>query len=163
MRKCIFCKKAQEATSNVKILCEDKLTHELDMCKNCSESFLMDMEIVMSEMEMHGGGLTELITSPDQLYDLLQNQSEEPCPGCGQSASDVDYSNKLGCPECYQHYDQEIRDFFKEGQFSNKHTGKRPEKHKQLQELKLKLAHAKEQQKYVEAAELLNQIKRLEK
>jgi protein arginine kinase activator len=111
------------------------------------------------------------IETAEELFELFMmkpKKKEVACPSCGMTPTDFQKKGKMGCPECYNFYKDDVPDVLagcQEG--GTKHVGKKPKMPvgnpvEVLKMLKLKKAHAIEQQKYEEAAELKKQIAAIE-
>lgn len=107
------------------------------------------------------------IETAEELFELFMmkpKKKEIACPKCGMTPTDFQKKGKMGCPECYNFYKDDIPDVLAGCQEGGiKHVGKKPKMPvgnpvEVLKMLKLKLAHAIEQEKYEEAGELKKQI-----
>jgi protein-arginine kinase activator protein McsA len=107
------------------------------------------------------------IETVDELFDLFMmrpKKKEIACPKCGMTPTDFQKKGKMGCPECYNFYKDEVPDVLAVCQEGGiKHVGKRPKipvgnPVELLKTLKLKLAHAIEQENYEEASDIKKQI-----
>lgn len=48
----------------------------------------------------------------------------EPCPFCGTTSSDFRESGRVGCSQCYVHYEAQLRGLLRRIHGSSQHTGK---------------------------------------
>jgi protein arginine kinase activator len=71
------------------------------------------------------------------LQDLLElkpktemEDKKGPCPGCQATINDIAEDKKLGCPQCYSWFGNEIKGVLRTTQAGLKHVGKVPEKFK---------------------------------
>ena len=48
------------------------------------------------------------------------------CPQCGFSQADFKKTGRLGCPECYEHFEEGIEGLLKTMHKGTRHTGKAP-------------------------------------
>lgn len=91
------------------------------------------------------------------------------CPQCQMNWMDFRRGGRLGCPQCYEVFQQELHSVIAQIQGSLEHTGKIPaHQSKKLAQKKKLLTLQNQMQKYVEeqnfekAAELRDQIRDLE-
>jgi protein-arginine kinase activator protein McsA len=97
----------------------------------------------------------------------LNNYSTSPCPKCGHTEELFILTQKLGCPHCYSHFSVQMDIFNQFFHQNTKHVGKKPKnqqnKEDKIKTLKLYLAQAKEHENYEKAAELVTEIRNLER
>lgn len=98
---------------------------------------------------------------------------EEPanaCPGCGLTMNQFRESSLLGCPQCYQAFLDQLAPLIERHQEGGTHhIGKMPrragsdaQRQQQLFRLRKKLNDAVTQENYEQAAELRDELRRLE-
>lgn len=141
----------------VEIKCDGETLYELEICSLCRKILT--------------NPIPDEVFTLDQFFDIFENPETSevidvpPCPHCQQTFHDIEMTGLLGCSKCYDHFGDLVNHFISEVQEEDTHHGKihRENRKSYISELKLKLAHAKEHQKFVEAAQLVNEIKRLEK
>ena len=140
----------------------DQMT-ELHLCEACANQ-------KGAQVESHFG-----------LSDLLSglagfSKTEEPeevstksCPTCGMTYEDFRKVGRLGCAECYTTFKRNLGSLLKRIHGSPIHLGKsparlvKPAKAKtELAEIKRKLERAIENEEFEEAANLRDQIRRME-
>ncbi len=92
------------------------------------------------------------------------------CPSCGIDFKEVRQSGKLGCPDCYQAFAQELETALKRIHGNSQHTGKIPSRggeklriKRQVVELKAQLQEAIMAEDYEKAAEIRDLMKDAEK
>ncbi len=125
-------------------------------------------------------GISASVPAPTPLVDFLslgavpdqasQGSSVEPCPYCGTSSGDFRRSGRLGCPECYAHFEGHLRALLRRIHGSTQHVGKLylgealdvDDRYAKLRSLKLRLDRAVELEDFEAAAELRDQIHVLE-
>ena len=158
---CEACKQTQ-ATVHLTEIVNDQMT-ELHLCEACANQ-------KGAQVESHFG-----------LSDLLSglagfSKTEEPeevstktCPTCGMTYEDFRKVGRLGCAECYTTFKRNLGSLLKRIHGSPIHLGKsparlvKPAKAKtELAELKRKLERAIENEEFEEAANLRDQIRRME-
>ena len=91
------------------------------------------------------------------------------CPSCGTTFSEIAESGKVGCPECYETFGDELANLIHSVHGTTTHTGNVPARHRakrqrgeRLKELKKQLKEALDQEAYEHAAELRDEIRKLE-
>ena len=91
------------------------------------------------------------------------------CPTCGATFSEIAESGKVGCPDCYETFGDELSNLIHSVHGTTTHTGNVPARHRakrqrgeRLKELKKQLKEALEQEAYEHAAELRDEIRKLE-
>lgn len=92
------------------------------------------------------------------------------CPTCGVDFMDIRHTGKLGCPDCYQAFVQELEAALKRIHGNSQHTGKIPLRSgekarikKQVDDLKAQLQGAIMAEDYEKAAEIRDLMKDMEK
>lgn len=95
---------------------------------------------------------------------------QEACDKCGMSYEEFQRTGKLGCSNCYKLFGDRLLPLFKRLHGSVEHHGRAPEKmvktmesQKELEALKQQLGEAIGREEYEKAAELRDQIRKLEK
>ena len=96
-------------------------------------------------------------------------EAELKCPVCGFTGADFKKTGKLGCGNCYAAFRKELGQVLKSIHGNNSHEGKFPHKsgvemmqRKTLENLRLSLHKAIQEEEYEKAATLRDQIKELE-
>jgi protein arginine kinase activator len=170
MKKCVFCGK--QAVFQVTEINTGKV-ESFDMCVVCGKQYLSGIE------EKPKGKMIDVSTveTPEQLLELINEISEkpvgtkEPCPGCGFTSVEFGKSGKFGCPQCYDHFQQEFNTLVVPYQKADEHMGKRPRRKEPLDEtpeeamktLLLRMKKASELENYELAAKFKKQIDELKK
>ncbi|MEJ2312903.1 MAG: UvrB/UvrC motif-containing protein [Gemmatimonadales bacterium] len=99
-----------------------------------------------------------------------EREASEPCPYCGTTSADFRRSGRLGCPECYAHFEGQLRGLLRRVHGSTQHVGKlylgeateADDRYVKLRSLRLRLDRAVELEDFEAAAELRDQINVLE-
>jgi len=94
----------------------------------------------------------------------------EPCPYCGTSLAAFRKTGRLGCSQCYPHFEPQLRGLLRRLHGSTQHVGKlyvadstdADEAYAHLAGLKRRLQSAIEAERFEQAAELRDQIHELE-
>ena len=158
---CELCKQSQ-ATVHLTEIINDQMS-ELHLCEACANQ-------KGAQVESHFG-LADLLSG---LADFTKTQEQEEaggkaCPMCGMTYEDFRKVGRLGCPECYATFKSSLGSLLKRIHGSPIHLGKspirliKPAKSKtELAELKRKLERAIEREEFEEAAQVRDQIRRIE-
>jgi len=91
------------------------------------------------------------------------------CPKCGISLKEVQKSGRLGCPECYTHFQTALAPLLGRVQGGAGHKGRTPaaspeaQREKTLKELREQMNAAVSQEDFEQAAVLRDKIRALEK
>ncbi len=94
----------------------------------------------------------------------------EPCPYCGTTGSDFRRSGRLGCPQCYPHFERQLRGLLRRIHGSTQHVGKicigegleEDSQVTRLADLKRRLQRAIDSEDFESAANLRDEIRALE-
>ena len=115
--------------------------------------------------------LSNLLAS--MLGDVLASGSltaTRKCSCCGASFSDIAESGKVGCPECYKTFYDDLLPYLKRVHGSTKHAGKIPNKAPlvvkpavdTVDTLRMKLNELVSEEKFEEAAKIRDKIREME-
>lgn len=170
MDRCERCNKYQANVHIVKVF--DGIKKELNICEKCAKELgefnlnsILDAENTFSLNIL--GGLIEYFNSNQPSSVVKINDSE--CPKCKTTYAEFKGSGFLGCEECYNQFVKILSIFIKRVQSGIEHSGKIPYrcgegviKRKELNELKDKLQKSILSEEYEKAAEIRDQIKKLE-
>jgi protein arginine kinase activator len=166
MQYCTACQKAI-ATIVVMDLSEGSVTGSQHVCAECAEQL----------------GVTppkQTKFAPEMLEDLLggikteRNDATltECCPGCGLAPTEFRSKGRLGCPRCYDTFRNELMPLLQRIHESQTHTGRLPSTMAEapdyaetadLTELRQKLEDAVRGERYEEAAQLRDDLRRAER
>lgn len=161
---CDICHK-KEATVHLTEIVNDKIS-KMHLCEDCARE-------KGEEMESHFG-LSDLLAG---LADFggqkeVSGAKNATCSGCGFSLSEFQRIGRLGCPKCYESFSEQLIPLLRRIHGSDKHMGKLPIRStgtskisrdaKELNDLKIKLQKAIEQEAFEAAAELRDKIRSLE-
>ena len=94
----------------------------------------------------------------------------EPCPYCGTTSNDFRRTGRLGCPQCYPHFERQLRGLLRRIHGSTQHVGKicisdglgEENQVTRLADLKRRLQRAVDREDFESAADLRDQIRALE-
>lgn len=99
------------------------------------------------------------------------DEAGEVCPFCGLTFAGFRESGRLGCPQCYSTFDQQLRGLLRRVHGSTQHVGKvylppdptASELQKRLEGLRRRLQRAVEGEDFERAADLRDEIRTLER
>ena len=159
---CEACKQTQ-ATVHLTEIINDQMS-ELHLCESCANQ-------KGAQVESHFG-LSDLLSG---LADFSKSQEPEEvpakvCPSCGMTYEDFRKVGRLGCADCYPTFKRSLGSLLKRIHGSALHLGKSPTRlikparagKSALLDLKRKLERAIESEAFEEAAQLRDQIRRME-
>jgi len=149
-------------------------TTKLDLCQTCAQKSGLNFGSL-------GFDLPKMSVSLGELLNALSHLTEEAkgggvgtsCPQCQWNISDFRRTGKLGCSECYKHFESHLTDIIKRIQGHTLHKGKRSELiagkptpspvNQNLSNLQYELEKAVKVENYELAAQLRDKIRQLEK
>ena len=158
---CEACKQTQ-ATVHLTEIVNDQMT-ELHLCEACAnqKGAQVESQFGLSDLLSGLAGFSKT-EEPEEV-------STKTCPTCGMTYEDFRKVGRLGCAECYTTFKRNLGNLLKRIHGSPIHLGKsparlvKPAKAKtELAELKRKLERAIADEAFEEAAQLRDQIRRME-
>ena len=164
---CQHCKK-NEATTHVKTMINGEYA-EYRLCSACAHELGYDS--VFPDMTADFGGLLSSFFS--NALPALSGAAH--CKNCGSTLGDIKRTGKVGCADCYDTFFNELMPMIRNIHGNTEHKGKRPdvieysvnsdEPEKAADKtaaLKEELKKAIENENFERAAQLRDEIKRLE-
>lgn len=143
----------------------DQKMSEIHVCAGCAE------EKGLQASNPKSFDIAELIAG---MVDTMTNTEEErvgkvQCPRCGLHYSSFKETGRLGCSECYTAFQFQLRPLLRRIHGDTRHKGKTPardgegvSRSRQVQRLHDELRRAVEREEFERAAELRDEIRRLE-
>jgi protein arginine kinase activator len=154
--KCQKCNKA--ATMHITDVIADEQFEEHHLCEDCAQKFLYEPPKKGSAKSAEG-------EESDEIGTLNQRQ----CPHCGIKFVEFRNSGRLGCPHDYDEFRDELLPLLENIHGETRHVGKTPRRLPQSRQaqtemitLRKQLQQAVTREDYEEAAQLRDQIRRLE-
>lgn len=158
---------------------------EYILCEECAEKYgfnqKMNFDIPMNFGSLFGEFFDEYNSRPN-LLNSFSDVREIKCKKCGTTYNDFIESGKFGCENCYSVFSNRLDGVLKKIQGDNVHKGRKGKdsnlkidykakqkvdnvnsKKTKLEELKQKLDDAIKEERYEDAADLRDEIKKLEK
>src|SRR5271155_988783 len=156
--QCSICKE-KPATVHLTHIEGDKM-QKLDLCEDCAKTKgVNDPSFAPADIMLGLGAAQEVEQAVG---------TDLKCPRCGFSQADFKKSGRLGCPECYKTFAEGLSGLLKTMHKGTRHTGKSPEalrvsrEHSdRLKTLQKKLAKAIESENFEEAAQLRDELKKI--
>ena len=166
----MLCEKCHQREAVVKftqVIGNKKTT--LNLCKVCAEK--EGLTNPMLDISKVFGKLIVAVLSEHLMSELTQQPKRKNetrvCSSCGLSWTDFMKTGRLGCPQCYDTFMEELKVLTRRIHGSNKHIGNRlstqPDKGKEsITSLRRKLHDAIKKEEYELAAELRDRIREIE-
>jgi protein arginine kinase activator len=154
--KCSLCN--ADATVHLTQIVNNKI-HKVDLCESCAQK--------KGVTNADGFSLADLLTKGN--FTPSTEETQLKCPDCGFTGADFRRTGRLGCPSCYGTFRKLLLPALEDMHPGMSHSGKVPKRsltsteiRRQIESIKQSLAEAIEREAYEEAAELRDQIRRLE-
>ena len=160
----MLCEKCQKnnATTHIRTVVNGVVT-EKNLCAHCAAS--------EGYGDIKYNSLSQMLASMfGDTASINTKSAAKHCDCCGSTFSDIAESGKVGCPQCYTTFYNELLPYFKRVHGSTKHIGKAPTTAPKTQatdietveSLREKLNQLVREEKYEEAAIIRDKIKQLE-
>lgn len=137
---------------------------QLHLCQACAQG--------SSEFPMFGDPavlLQNLLANFVGQTELAQPETSPRCPSCGFRFSELRATGRLGCPNCYAHFQAELEPMLRRLHGTTEHRGKLPrrrgathQRQRRIQELRSQLHQSVAREEFERAAELRDELRRLE-
>ena len=159
--KCQLCGKP--ATVHLTEIINDQMS-ELHLCEDCAkEKGIAGLGQPFGLQDLLAG-LVDFSSAPTS-----EKKAVLQCPNCKMKYEDFRKTGRLGCSQCYDVFKDSLNPLLKKVHGAVQHIGKGPsadsegmDAKKQIQELHLKLQQAIQSEAFEQAAQLRDQIKKLE-
>jgi protein arginine kinase activator len=170
---CEKCKRRDATVHLTEIIKSNKT--EIHLCEKCAREIGLN-----SRFSNYSLSVPDMLSflEPDEIRDVA---NADVCGSCGTSFIDYKKTGKLGCPECYLNLRQALLPVISGYHDGIKHIGKAPENYigtrtpvktriesqagagasETLTDLKKKMDAAVQEEKYEEAADLRDRIRRM--
>jgi protein arginine kinase activator len=159
---CDSCGKNQ-ATVHLTEIVNNKMT-EMHLCESCAQDKGTAVKPHFSLADLLAG-----LTDVGGTFST-DTEKEVTCSVCGLSYRDFKKIGRLGCSECYQAFRDQLAPLLKRIHGASKHVGRAPkgsaktdQTRNRMYDLQRKLDHAIELEEFETAANLRDQIRKLEK
>src|SRR5262245_50163428 len=158
--KCQKCTKA--ATLHITEVLGDDQYDQLHLCEECAQKYLYEPQ--QKGASAKGGEAGQAEESEEA---AALNQRE--CPICGIKFVEFRNSGRLGCPNDYQEFREELVPLLENIHGDVRHSGKTPRRlpqtrqtQSELMQLRKRLSQAVNREAYEEAAQIRDRIRQLE-
>ena len=157
------CQKCHQRQANVHVTqFINGQKEEIHLCEQCAQAGKGYHPF--SHFPLHN--LTNLLGFLTQSVDASKPISEDKCPNCGTDYHKISETGDIGCSKCYDYFSLQLEQVLRKIHGTNRHNGKIPKRmgsayllKKEVEELKIQLKKAIEQERYEEAATLRDKIK----
>jgi protein arginine kinase activator len=161
---CEECKKRKAIINFTQIIDNEVTTSHL--CENCAEKKGISGQGNISESPVN----PFISQSEGKLKEDSDKVSEKACDSCGSTYGEFQESRRLGCPQCYFNFEQELGSLLRRIQGSQVHVGKGPSektsrlstRESRIKELKKLLEESVQNEEFERAATLRDEIRGLE-
>lgn len=92
---------------------------------------------------------------------LDPGREEKVCPLCRTTWKSFRKNRRLGCPECYKTFEEDLKTWLVKKDLRPLYTGPGPRPQQELRRLEGELARALREERYEDAASLRDQLRRL--
>lgn len=162
--KCQKCEKP--ATFHITELADDEVS-ALHYCAECAESYLKPAEMTEEVESNIGAALTKHLKI-GQTAEELHRLDQKNCPICGITFYEFRQSGRLGCPNDYEFFSDELNPLIVNIHGETEHVGKRPqyagnvlEKQTEVIRLRREMRDAVDREDYELASRIRDEIKKL--
>ena len=163
--KCQYCDRT--ATLHITELLEGK-AQELHLCKEHAQEYLAQAESGGNPSATAPSALSQHLTVGNTAEDLAR-LDQKVCPVCGISFYEFRNSGRLGCPNDYSCFQQELEGLLLNIHGETKHVGKSPShgapdlaSHTQLIQMRRQLKEAVSEENYELASQIRDEIRDLQ-
>ena len=157
--QCDVCQ-SKEATVFLTQIVEGKM-QKVNLCEACSKEKGVN--------DPTGFALADLLMGLGAAQEIESKEGSLKCPVCGFTQADFKKTGRLGCSACYAVFADGLSGMLKNMHKGTAHTGKAPaalqkrrEQGEKLRSLQDNLHQAVEAEEYERAADLRDQIRRME-
>lgn len=157
---------------------------EMTLCETCAEK--MGIDNVKINMPINFSNfLGDLLEGYNETIPSFAKETHNKCTSCGELYNDFIEKGLLGCPECYDMFDDKLDSVLKNLQGHTRHVGRKPlniskkmenigqnnkqegkavseKKDNWLEKLQADLSKAIKEERYEDAAVIRDEIKKLE-
>jgi protein arginine kinase activator len=147
------------ATLHITEVLSDDQYEELHLCESCAQKYLYEPQ--------GKGGKATAVESVAEGEEGLFNQHE--CPMCGLKFVEFRNTGRLGCPNDYQEFREELLPLLENIHGEVRHCGKTPRRQPQnkqqqaeLIQLRNRLKQAVTREDYEQAAQIRDRIRQIE-
>lgn len=129
------------------------------MCVFCGVPYVHETDPAVGQAEVTS--VFDLINNIIKHKQEQHKKSVKTCAACGTTIQDIANTSRIGCPDCYTTFKEELKPFIMNFHKAYQHIGKSPKKI-DTKDLKKALEEAIKKEDYELAAKLRDEIKKLE-
>lgn len=141
----------------------------LHLCSGCAQSRGFPTEEGESAAE-HNPPLVDFLAQLGESGPAAAAPATDPCPFCGTSTADFRRHGRVGCPQCYVHFEPQLRGLLRRIHGSSQHAGKLylsesseiSDRLGQISAMRRRMRRAIETEDFETAADLRDRIHELE-
>jgi len=165
--QCDECKENEAVINFTQIVNNEMTTYHL--CDKCAEKKGLGEEEKIKDSPL-SSFMSEMSTETTDSVEVGAGDDPE-CGTCKSKLSDFKKSGRLGCPDCYNAFEDELSSLLRKIHGSHIHVGRTPKSNTlestpvevKVRELKKRLEESVNREEYEMAARLRDEIKVLEK
>jgi len=161
---CEDCGKKEAKVEVTKMEKNEKIT--LKLCIDCAKKLGFEDSLSIGSFSL-GSFLAGIIQKSEA--ESTKPLPEIECPGCGLDYGEFRQHGRLGCSRCYETFFDYLKDLLRRIHGSNDHVGKVPRSsrekflaRRELKKLHQEMKRAVEREEFEKAADLRDQIRKLE-
>lgn len=166
----MICQRCQERPATIhltKVVNFEKT--EIHLCEVCAKSAGSELGIMVEPNFTFQNLIAGLLEGDINMLQHPNATQELYCHNCGLTFSDFRNRGLLGCGECYTYFQPGLEPLLKRVHGSTVHTGKVPKRtggkvrlRKEVEQLKIQLQQAIKSEEYEKAAQIRDEIRRLQ-
>ncbi|MDR0381986.1 MAG: UvrB/UvrC motif-containing protein [Oscillospiraceae bacterium] len=144
-------------------------TQELSLCPNCAAAAGLEIEL-SQKFPAFLDDMPAILSDMMGLRAPAGRQARQVCPSCGVNLQEISRTGKAGCATCYSHFQAVLLPYIRKMHGNAVHTGRAPagqraalRRRNERARLETQLQEAINTQAFERAAELRDEIRRLEK
>ena len=165
---CSECGKNQASVHSINYI--NGVKSEMHLCAECAKKH-PELDLGFATMGFGAQDLfKKLFDFGNEEMPVLGMSSQQTCKTCGGTLADFQKTGLVGCPDCYDVFEDRIIPVLQRAHGNTQHVGEAPdgadpgvEKRKKLQALQEELNKAIQQEAFEQAAVLRDQINELKK
>ena len=172
MKKCMRCTKPATLHITEIQLGQAQVVH---LCETCAQKYLSSVEVgglpssPIDDDEDESGLEADAEDAALEASDAEEETPTAACTGCGITFKQFRSVGRLGCPQCYTSFHDDLLSLLESIHQDTQHVGKCPPqtsantlRHHELVRLRSELKAAVEKEAYEQAADLRDQIQTIE-
>lgn len=168
----MICEHCEDRDAEVHLteIVDDEMTTR-HLCSECAAEQGVTVHGTPEEAKESAGPLADFLAQSGKgAEDASLPTKAEGCSYCGTTLADFRRTGRLGCPQCWAHFQDQLRPLLRRIHGSTEHVGKlyvgseseADERFTRLSDLRRRLERAVESENFEKAAELRDRIERME-